>query len=123
MWLLYKSVRLAKLIFLREADVAVSRDVFVLLGHWLQVYLAFSVEDHLSDLAVQIVNRRPEPLLQLLSHKAASQGPLLERFCNEVVRESLEIIVAEFDLAVVGVEDDAVLNDLDLAVRDLVLPD
>lgn len=93
----------------------------MLLWHRLQVNLAFSIENDLGNLAVKFVHWCPQSLLQLLCHKAAAQGPLLERLSNQIVGKALEIAVAQFDLAVVGVEHNAVLNDFDLPVGDLVL--
>ena len=116
------SIWCLKLVLLREADIAISGDVFVLLRHRLQINLAFSIEDYLCNLAVEVVDGCPQPLFQFLRYKTASECPFLERFSNQIVSVSFQsIVIVQFDLVVIRIEYHTVLNNLYLFAWNLIL--
>ena len=106
---------------LGEPDVSIARNVLVLLGHWLQVDLSSAVEDDLCNLPIELINRRSQPLLKFLSNELTSKRPLLESLRDQIVSKAFELLIIQLDRIVVGVEDHAVLDDLDFFVTNVVL--
>ena len=72
--------------------------------------MALSVEHHLADLPVQLIQGVLQALVQFVSDEGRLRGPPLQAFGYEVVREPFEPLVGFLHLVVLGVEKDGLLD-------------
>ena len=89
--------------------------------HRREVNLAFSIDQNLRYLLVNLVNWEFEPLLQFLCYECAIFGPLLQLLSYQVMGKTLVLSVALFHLVVIGIENYTHLNSLYVFLMDRIL--
>jgi len=83
--------------------------------------MTLAVEHHFCNLLVQIVEGILQSLLQFVSHEVRLCSPSFETLGDEVVCESLELLVRLLHLVVLSVEENGLLDLLHVALMQDVL--
>ena len=108
---------------LANLDLTVARLVLVLLRCWLEVHVPFTIKHDLRDLLVKVIERVLQALFKLVSDEVRLSGPSLETLSDQVVSESLKLLVCLFHLVVLCVEKDRLLDLLHVALVENVFTD